>query len=108
MFPTLRDFIRALDAAGELVRVRDPVSPLLEACDVVDRMSKSPCVGTSEAARRFDPRHADLGGRAVLFENVEGCDFPLAMNLFGSYRRMEIALGCAEHGGFETIAAKIG
>ena len=108
MFPTLRDFIRALDAAGELVRVRDPVSPLLEACEVVDRMSKSPCAGTSEAARRFDPRHADLGGRAVLFENVEGCDFPLAMNLFGSYRRMEIALGCAEHGGFETIAAKIG
>ncbi len=70
-------------------------------------MSKSPCVGTSEAARRFDPRHADLGGRAVLFENVEGCDFPLAMNLFGSYRRMEIALGCADRGGFEAIAAKI-
>lgn len=108
MFPTLREFIQALDAAGELARVREPVSPLLEACEVVDRMSKSPCPNPSEAARRFDPRHADLGGRAILFEKVEGCDFPLAMNLFGSYRRMEIALGCADRGGFEAIAAKIG
>ena len=30
------------------------------------------------------------------------------MNLFGSYRRMEIALGCADRGGFEAIGAKIG
>ncbi len=107
MFPTLRDFIDALDAAGELARVREPVSPMLEACEIVDRLSKSPCPKASESARRFDPLHAGLGGRAVLFEQVEGCDFPLAMNLFGSYRRMEMALGCDGAGGFEAIAAKI-
>ncbi|MGA1401216.1 MAG: hypothetical protein ACO38P_12605, partial [Phycisphaerales bacterium] len=43
MFPTLREFIDALDAAGELARVREPVSPMLEACEIVDRLSKSPC-----------------------------------------------------------------
>ncbi len=105
--PTLRDFIDALDAAGELARVREPVSPILEAAEIADRMSKSRCPTVSEAARRFDPAHAHLGGRALLFEDVEGCDFPLAINLFGSYRRMEMALGCTDAGGFESIAAKI-
>lgn len=108
MFSSLREFIRALDAAGELVRVTETVSPILEAAEVADRMAKSPCPHASEAARRFDPLHAGLGGRAILFEKVEGCDFPLAMNLYGSYRRMEMALGCAEAGGFEAVAARIG
>ena len=32
-------------------------------------------------------------GPALLFERVKGADFPLAMNLYGSARRMELALG---------------
>lgn len=56
---------------------------------------------------RFDPMHAGLGGQALLFEQVEGCDVPLAMNIFGSYRRMEMALGVADAGGIESIADRL-
>src|SRR5690606_36615262 len=61
--------------------------------------------------QRVDPEHADLGGHALLFENVEGSRFPVAINVFGSYHRMEMALGCHEEGhttgGFEAIAGRI-
>jgi len=107
MHATLRDFLDALDQAGELHRIATPVSPILEISEIAGRVSKSPCARESRYAAEFDPDHADLGGSALLFENVEGCDFPLAINTFGSYRRMEMALGVEESGGFEAIAQKI-
>lgn len=100
---SLNSFIKELESAGELTRVDAAVSPLLEITEITDRMSKSKAPSTSDAARGFDPDHADLGGRALLFENVEGSDFPVAINLWGSYRRMEMALG----DDYETIAARI-
>ena len=103
---TLADFLDRLEAEGELCRVAARVSPVLEIAEIADRQSKSPCARASDHARRFDPDHCALGGRAVLFENVEGSDFPLCINVFGSYRRMEMALGC-EKGGFEQIARRI-
>ena len=36
---------------------------------------------------------ANLGGKALLFENVEGSDIPVAINTFGSYWRVNQALG---------------
>ncbi len=109
MYRTLGEFTAALERAGELVRVRVPVSPVLEIAEIADRESKSPAPNApSVAARRTDPAHAHLGGRALLFENVEGSDFPVVINSFGSYRRMEMALGCEREGGFEAIAARIG
>ena len=96
-------FITELERRGELHRITDPVSPILEIASIADRESKSVAPSTSEAARGFDPDHADLGGRALLFENVEGSDFPVAINLWGSYARMELALG----NDFESIAARI-
>ncbi|HRJ49589.1 MAG TPA: UbiD family decarboxylase, partial [Phycisphaerales bacterium] len=115
----LRDFLRTLDAAGEVARVDARVSPVLEIAWIADRMSKSPAPHKpSEGARRCDPRFHHLGGRALLFTNVEGSPMPVAINTLGSYRRMEIALGChdagggigAGHtpGGFEAVAARIG
>ena len=106
MFPTLREFIEALDVAGELHRVRATVSPLLEIAQIADRVSKSAAPSVSEAARRVDPRHFELGGKALLFENVEGSDFPVLINAFGSYRRMEMALGCTD-GGFQALADQV-
>ncbi len=106
MYPTLRDFIQALDQAGELHRVAATVSPILEVTQIADRVSKSNAPNASPHARDFDPRHAHLGGKALLFENVEGATVPLAINTFGSYRRMEMALGCAE-GGFEALAQQV-
>ncbi|MBI1370122.1 MAG: menaquinone biosynthesis decarboxylase [Planctomycetes bacterium] len=106
-YPTLRDFIDALDAAGELHRIAAPVSPILEITEITDRISKSPAPSTSPVAAVTDPRHHTLGGKALLFSNVAGSSMPLAINTFGSYRRMEMALGCTD-GGFESLAERIG
>jgi 4-hydroxy-3-polyprenylbenzoate decarboxylase len=106
MDPTLGGFLARLEAAGELHRVSAPVSPILEIAEVADRHSKTRCQGTSRAAGDFDPGHCDLGGKALLFEDVEGSDFPVCINVFGSYRRMELALGDPP-GGFEAIAKRI-
>ncbi|MCU0688841.1 MAG: UbiD family decarboxylase [Phycisphaerales bacterium] len=114
MYRSLGDFVAALETAGELVRVRTPVDPVLEITEIADRQSKAraPHPG-SPASRRNDPRFADRGGRALLFENVEGSDFPLLINAWGSYRRMEMALGCERFAtttatGFDAIGARIG
>jgi 4-hydroxy-3-polyprenylbenzoate decarboxylase len=106
MYPSLRAFLDALDAAGELRRITEPVDPRLAVTAIVDRHCKRPAPSLSEAARRTDPAHAALGGEALLFERVDGCDFPLAVNVFGSYRRMEMALGCTD-GGFARIGDRI-
>ncbi|MDP6154414.1 MAG: UbiD family decarboxylase, partial [Phycisphaeraceae bacterium] len=106
MYRSLREFLSALDEAGELHRITAKVSPMLEISEIADRVSKSPAPSMSETAARTDPRHHHLGGKALLFENVEGSSMPVAINVFGSYRRMEMALGCTD-GGFEALAARI-
>lgn len=94
MYATTRDFVEALEKAGELARIAARVSPILEITELADRQSKSPAPNPpSEATRRTDPRFHHLGGKALLFENVEGSDIPVVINQFGSYRRMEMALG---------------
>lgn len=109
-YPDLQAFVAALDAAGELHRVTAPVSCMLEITEIADRVSKSPAAGRSDAAALTDPHHHGQGGKALLFENVttpEGdASFPLLINAFGSYRRMEMALGCTD-GGFEALADKV-
>ncbi len=86
-YKSLREFIERLEAEGELVRISEPVSPLLEIAEVTDRVSKSPD-----------------GGKALLFENVEGSAMPVLINAFGSWRRIRLALGVAD---LESIAREI-
>jgi len=108
MYRDLRQFVAALEEAGEVVRIRERANPVLEIAEITDRVSKSRAPRPpSDSARRNDPAFADLGGPALLFENVEGSDTPVLINAFGSYRRMEMALGC-EGGGFDAIGARIG
>jgi 4-hydroxy-3-polyprenylbenzoate decarboxylase len=90
--PTLRDFIEALERDGELARVKARVSPVLEIAEIADRMSKSPAPHAPANERDKNPA-AKLGGKALLFENVEGSDIPVAINTFGSYWRVNKALG---------------
>jgi len=103
----------ALEAAGELRRVSARVSPVLEVATIADRVSRmaAPRAG-SDSSRRNDPRFFALGGPALLFENVEGSTIPLLINGWGSYRRMEMALGCHDEGhtpgGFDALGARIG
>ena len=119
MYQTTQDFVAALRAAGELRTVTARVSPVLEIAEIADRVSKSPAAhGPSAAARRTDPRFYGGGGHALLFENIEGSDIPVLINAWGSYRRMEMALGCNEAGpgvaaghtpgGFEALGEKVG
>jgi 4-hydroxy-3-polyprenylbenzoate decarboxylase len=75
MFNDLNEFIAVLDKERELARVTDEVSPDLEIAALTDRVSKSPG-----------------GGPALLFERPTGYDIPVAINLFGSLKRMCRAL----------------
>ncbi|CAN5579978.1 menaquinone biosynthesis decarboxylase [soil metagenome] len=101
-FRTLSDFIAHLESNGELHRVKTRVSPILEIAEIADRMSKSPSPhGHSE--RDHTPA-GKLGGKALLFENVEGSDIPVAINTFGSYWRVCQALGTEN---LDALAARV-
>lgn len=105
MYRELHSFVTALESEGELVRIGARVSPVNEIGAIADRVSKLPAPSLpSDSARRTDPTSHHLGGPALLFEDVEGCDTPVLINAFGSYRRMEMALGRS----FEAIAEQIG
>jgi 4-hydroxy-3-polyprenylbenzoate decarboxylase len=85
-YDDLRDWIKTLDKAGELKRIREEVDPVLEIAEITDRVSKT---GRKGGAKGSVP-----GGPALLFERVKG--YPGAkvlMNQFGSERRMRLALG---------------
>ena len=78
MYKSLADFIEKLESAGELIRINTPVSSELEITEITDRMVKT-----------------EGGGKALLFENTDK-EFPVLTNLYGSERRMAMALG-VEH-----------
>ncbi|MGI8748235.1 MAG: menaquinone biosynthesis decarboxylase, partial [Deinococcus sp.] len=73
-FPDLQSFIHLLEERGELSRVSTPVSRELEITEIADRLVKQ-------------------GGPAVLFENVVGSSFPLAIGLLGTRERVALSLG---------------
>jgi 4-hydroxy-3-polyprenylbenzoate decarboxylase len=78
---SLRDFVMALDEAGELVRIHEPVATTLEIAEIADRCMKSPG-----------------GGPALLFEQPvlpsgKVSRLPVGINLFGSFKRINLALG---------------
>lgn len=76
-YRNLGEFISALDQAGELIRVDTPVSAELEITEITDRECKK-----------------QSGGKALLFEQVQGYRYPVITNAFGSFRRIAMALGC--------------
>src|SRR6476660_8134800 len=88
---TFSDFISMLDREGELVRVRAKVNPVLEIAEICDRVCKTPAPHGHKERDRSPA--ASLGGRALVFENVENSDIPVAINTFGSYWRINQALG---------------
>ncbi len=74
-FDTLSQFLTRLEREGELHRITAEVDPVLEAPEI--------------AVRALREGHA----KALLFENIKGSRFPLAMNVLASDRRLELALG---------------
>jgi 4-hydroxy-3-polyprenylbenzoate decarboxylase len=103
-FSDLQSFVAALDSADQLRRVSAEVDPVLEIAAIAERMSKSPSPEGQSGAPPTDPFHGGTGGRALLFERVRGSDIPVAINLFGSYARMRMALGCED---FEALAQRV-
>jgi 4-hydroxy-3-polyprenylbenzoate decarboxylase len=83
----LREWIAALERAGELKRIKTEVDPVLEIAEITDRISKGDFGGVGARAT-LQP-----GGPALLFENPKGSDIPVLINQFGSERRMRMALG---------------
>ncbi|MDB6147020.1 MAG: 4-hydroxy-3-polyprenylbenzoate decarboxylase [Spartobacteria bacterium] len=90
-YRSFRDFLDALDEAGELKRVAIPVDTDLLISEWADREMKSPG-----------------GGKALLFEqplvNGKLARFPVAINTMGSTKRMALAL---KVNGVEDIAQEI-
>src|SRR5947209_4300666 len=93
-FDDLRQWIAALDRAGELKKINAEVDPVLEITEITDRVSKG-------AAKKY----GRPGGPALLFENVKGANgIPVLINQFGSERRMQMALGVEQ---LDEIAERI-
>ena len=73
--------------------------------------SPSPLIRCLRSVRSLigcrDPVHHQAGGPALLIENPVGSDIPVLINAFGSYRRIEMAMGI-EHGGLEQLAERMG
>jgi 4-hydroxy-3-polyprenylbenzoate decarboxylase len=72
-YADLNHFIKVLEMAGELVRIREPLDACLEIAEVTDRVCKD-------------------GGPALLFEAVKGKNMAVLTNAFGSLKRMGLAL----------------
>ena len=91
-FDSYRDFVNALDQAGELKRISVPVATELEITEIADREMKSPG-----------------GGKALLFEKptVNGVvsPFPVAINTLGSHKRMAMSMGANS---VEEVANELG
>jgi 4-hydroxy-3-polyprenylbenzoate decarboxylase len=98
-FDDLRQWIAALDRAGELKRIQTEVDPILEIAEITDRVSKGTthvATGASPVppseARRNSPQKP--GGPALLFQNIKGHPgAQVLINQFGSEARMKLALG---------------
>jgi 4-hydroxy-3-polyprenylbenzoate decarboxylase len=73
-YADLRDFLAQLEALGELKRVAAEVDPHLEMTEICDRVLRA-------------------GGPALLFEKPKGHSVPVLANLFGTTRRVALAMG---------------
>lgn len=91
-YSSFREFLDALERAGELIRVSDPVATELEITAAADREMKAPA-----------------GGKALLVEkplvNGQLSPYPVAVNTMGSFRRMAMALGAPS---IEALADDLG
>jgi 4-hydroxy-3-polyprenylbenzoate decarboxylase len=80
----LREFLSHLESLGELKRIAAEVDPKLEITEICERVLRA-------------------GGPALLFENPGGHTVPLLANLFGTQRRVALALGAESPGALREI-----
>jgi UbiD family decarboxylase len=74
MHRDLRSFISALRREDEIIEISTDVDPFLELAEIHRRVIEDE-------------------GKALLFTNVKGSKFPVATNMFGTVKRIELAFG---------------
>ncbi len=84
----LREFINQLEERGQLRRIQALVDPDLEIAEISNRMLQA-------------------GGPGLLFENVKGSDFPVAINLMGTVQRICWAMKMEDPQELETLGQKL-
>lgn len=67
-YSSLKDCLLDLEKNGQLIRIKEEVDPELEMAAIHLRVY-------------------EMGGPALLFENVKGCEFQCASNIFGTLER---------------------
>jgi 4-hydroxy-3-polyprenylbenzoate decarboxylase len=83
-YSDLRDFIRQLEALGELKRLAEPVSARLEMTALADQVLRA-------------------GGPAILVTNPVGYKIPALINLFGVPRRVALGMGAEGLDGLRDV-----
>jgi 4-hydroxy-3-polyprenylbenzoate decarboxylase len=84
----LRGFIKLLEEKGQLRRITALVDSELEIAEIADRMLQ-------------------VGGPALLFENVKGASFPVAVNLMGTVERICWAMNMEKPEELEDLGRKL-
>jgi 4-hydroxy-3-polyprenylbenzoate decarboxylase len=84
MFSDLRDFLAFLEKQGELKRIKQEIDPNLEMTEICDRTLRAK-------------------GPALLFENVKGHKMPVLGNLFGTPKRVALAMGQEDVGSLRDV-----
>lgn len=74
MHANLRQFIETLSKEKQLVEIEAEVDPYLELAEIHRRVVRE-------------------GGPALFFKRVKGSDFPVITNMFGTRRRVDLAIG---------------
>lgn len=84
----LRGFIKILEERGQLKRISALVDPDMEIAEISNRMLQK-------------------GGPGLLFENVKGASFPVAVNLMGTVERICWAMNMEKPEELETLGKKL-
>ncbi len=84
----LRGFIKILEEKGQLKRITTEVDPDLEIAEISNRMLQA-------------------GGPGLLFENVKGSPFPVAVNLMGTVERICWAMNLEKPQELEDLGRKL-
>lgn len=84
----LREFLKLLEDRGQLRRIKALVDPNLEIAEISNRMLQ-------------------VGGPALLFENVKGADYPVAVNVMGTVERVCWAMNMERPEELEELGKKL-
>jgi 4-hydroxy-3-polyprenylbenzoate decarboxylase len=84
----LQGFIKLLEERGQLRRIKAEVDPDLEISEIATRLLQG-------------------GGPALLFENVKGSPYPVAVNLLGTLERVCWSMNMEKPDELETLGQKL-